>query len=168
MIMDKKAKRAVIFLPSITAAFILIVILLFSPSSPPKGAVLARDIVSSCVGDAENDGALRFCAISGNGRTEDGERCGEFLLICDMSAESDIESLGYFTAEKIQHRIDLSDTMPIDVRIGDTNGDGMVEVIVLFYGTDRSNLVLRLYGGELTYSYLLAASFSYTSDTLRA
>lgn len=123
----------------IGSAFLIIVLLISAYLFPrmffPEGAVSHKDIVSYCVGDATGDGTPELLAISGDGRLDTGERHGDFLLVCDATAEAEIKKHGYIPPEKIQHRIDLSAIKPLKVQLGDVNGDGVKEVAVCVYKT---------------------------------
>lgn len=117
--------------------FVLASAYLFSHMLLPEGSVSQRDIVSYCIGDATNDGTLELLAISGHGEIDTGERHGELLLVCDASAEADMDRLGYIPPEKIHHRIDLSALKPIKVQLGDINGDSVNEVALCVYKTTK-------------------------------
>jgi len=108
----------------------------------PDGAVTASEIVSYCVGDVTNDGVSEFLAISGDGELDTGERHGQFLLVCDVSGEDDINALGYLPPEKIMYSIDLTDIKPLKVQIGDINGDGVNEVAICVYKTAKFHEVM--------------------------
>jgi len=120
----------------------LILACLFSHMFPPEGSVPRREIVSYCVGDATKDGVPELLAISGNGEIDTGERYGEFLLVCDASAQADIDRLWYISPEKIQYRIDLSRIKPMKVQLGDVNGDGVNEVAICAYKTAKFHPVM--------------------------
>ncbi|MDR0446743.1 MAG: hypothetical protein LBH17_06950 [Oscillospiraceae bacterium] len=116
-------------------ALIFIFIRLLRKTPVPEGAVLAREIVSYCIGDATSDGADELLLISGDGKIDTGERYGELLLVCDASAFADLESRGYIPPEKIQHSIELSEKCPMKVQLGDINGDGVSEISICVYKT---------------------------------
>ncbi|MGE4483810.1 MAG: hypothetical protein AB7C97_01720 [Oscillospiraceae bacterium] len=122
---------------AIIMVLVLISAYLLPRMFPPEGSVPLRNIVSSCVGDATNDGTSELLAISGDGEIDTGERHGGLLLVCDASAQTDIERLGYIPSEKIRYRIDLSEIKPIKVQLGDVNGDGVNEVAVCVYKTTK-------------------------------
>jgi hypothetical protein len=103
----------------------------------PEGAVPQRDIVSYCTGDATNDGVPELLLISGNGKIDTGERHGGLLLVCDASAEADMDSLSYIPPEKILYTIDISAIKPMKVQIGDVTGDGVDEVALCVYKTTK-------------------------------
>ena len=121
---------------------ILILVYLFSYMPLPEGSVPLGDIVSYCIGEATNDGALELLAISGDGEIDTGERHGQFLLVCDASAEADMDRLGYIPPEKIQYRIDLSGIKPMKVQLGDVDGDGVKEVAICVYKTTKFHPVM--------------------------
>lgn len=127
------------------AAALLSLLVLAYPGSLallPEGSVVSRDIVSCCVGDAEGGGAQEFLVITGGGKTDAGERCGNFLLVCDASAKADLDKLGYIPPGKIRHCIDLSRLRPMKVQLGDVNGDGVNEVAVCAYKTAKFHPVM--------------------------
>lgn len=119
----------------IVSAFIIAVsAIFFCRVLMPEGAVSVFNIVSYCVGDA-GSGKNVLLAISGDGRTEDGERYGQRLLVCDDSAEKELKFLGRIPPDKILNSIDLSSVKPIKIQLGDVNGDGVNEVSVCVYKT---------------------------------
>jgi len=118
-------------------ALLLALIFLFPRITLPEGSVPLGKIVSSCIGDATNDGAPELLAISGDGVIDTGERHGAFLLVCDASAEDDLAGAGYIPPEKIRYSIDLSAIKPIKVQLGDVNGDGAAEVALCVYKTTK-------------------------------
>ncbi|SMC34466.1 hypothetical protein [Papillibacter cinnamivorans] len=124
------------------AALLLISAHLFSQRTAPEGSAELRDIVSFCVGDANGNGTDDLLAISGSGKTDEGERNGQFLLICDASAKEDLDTLGYIPPEKIRNRIDLAPIRPMKVQLGDVNGDGINEVSICVYKTTKFHPVL--------------------------
>jgi len=109
---------------------------------PPRGSVERDKIVSYCSGDATGDGASELLVVSGNGKLDSGERHGQFLLICDASAEDYIKSVGYIPPEKIRNSIDLTAIKPLKVQLGDVNGDGVKEVAVCVYKTAEFHPVM--------------------------
>jgi hypothetical protein len=125
----------------IASAFVIILILTFyTPET--EGSVPLCEVVSYCTGDAANDGTPDLLVISGNGEIDTGERHGKFLLVCDASAEDDMDRLGYIPPEKIQYRIDLSGIKPLKVQLGDVDGDSKNEVAVCVYKTTKFNPVM--------------------------
>lgn len=126
----------------IALIIMLLVAYVFLQALPPRGSVERGQIVSYCTGDATGDGTAELLAISGRGKLESGERHGQFLLICDASAENDIASLGYIPPEKIRSRIDLSSIIPLKVQLGDVNGDGVNEVAICVYKTAEFHPVM--------------------------
>jgi len=124
------------------ASLFLIFVYMVTHTPPPEGSVKVRDIVSYCIGDAANDGTSLLIAITGNGEIETGESHGEFLLVCDASAEADMDNLGYIPPEKIHYSIDLSGIKPIKVQLGDINGDGVNEVAICVYKTAKFHPVM--------------------------
>ena len=136
----KKWHIAVISVLILLAAVIFLIARLLCAA--PDGAVTASEIVSYCVGDATNDGVSEFLAISGDGELDTGERHGQFLLVCDVSGEDDINALGYLPPEKIMYSIDLTDIKPLKVQIGDINGDGVNEVAICVYKTAKFHEVM--------------------------
>lgn len=127
---------------AVLSAALPVLVNLYSCAAIPEGAVPIRDIVSFCIGDATNDGALELLVISGGGENDAGERCGEFLLVCNASAHADMEKLGYIPPEKINYRIDLAAINPMKVQLGDVNGDGVNEVAICAYKTAQFHPVM--------------------------
>ena len=113
----------------------LILIYLLLRISIPEGAVPTDDIVSHCVGDVTGDGISELLVISGSGEIDTGERHGQHLLVCEVSAWVDFTEFGYIPREKITHSIDLTGIKPLKVQIGDINGDGINEVALCVYKT---------------------------------
>ncbi len=127
---------------AIILTFILIFVNRILHASPVEGSVLVRDIVSYCTGDVTNDGIPQLLAISGNGEIDSGQRHGEFLLVCDASAEADIKKLGYIPPDKIHNRIDLAGIKPLKVQLGDINGDDLNEIAICVYKTAKFHPVM--------------------------
>lgn len=121
---------------------ILILVCFVSHTSLPEGSVKRRDIVSYCIGDATDEGFPVLIAISGDGEIDTGERHGQVLLVCDASAETDMNRLGYIPPEKIRHSIELSGIKPIKVQLGDVNGDGVNEIAICVYKTAKFHPVM--------------------------
>lgn len=114
----------------------------FLHTSIPEGSVPIHDIVSYCIGDATNNGVPVLIAISGDGEIETGERHGELLLVCDASAEADMDKLGSIPPEKIYLSIDLSEIKPLKVQLGDINEDGINEISICVYKTAKFHPVM--------------------------
>lgn len=124
----------------VTAAVMILILALaylLSHKPLPEGAVLQRDIVSYCTGDATNDGVPELLLISGNGKIDTGERHGGLLLVCDASAITDLDGLGYISPERILYSIELSAIKPMKVQLGDVTGDGIDEVALCVYKTTK-------------------------------
>lgn len=130
-------KKVIVF-----AAAVILIITVFTYTAKTGGAVPPREVVSYCTGDAENDGTPDLLVISGNGETDSGERHGQFLLVCDASAEEDMKRRGFIPPEKIQYRLDLAGVKPLKVQLGDVNGDGKNEVAVCVYKTTKFHPVM--------------------------
>ncbi len=133
-------KRILFFAFNITV--ILVGAYLFLHNRIPEDSVPLSGIVSCCIGDATNDGTPELLAISGNGKIDTGEHYGELLLVCDASAEADMDRLGYIPPEKIRLRIDLSRIKPMKVQLGDVNGDGISEIAICVYKTTKFHPVM--------------------------
>ncbi len=128
-----KARQRKIAAIIIAFAILAALSLLFLNKPLPEGSIPVREIVSYCVGDAENNGKKLLLAVIGEGKTETGERHGEYLIICESSSEEDIGRFGFIPKGKVLSRIDLSLIKPMKVQLGDINGDGLKEVAVCVY-----------------------------------
>ncbi len=135
--MKIKSKILIGFIFTLIILMLLIVRLTkwLSSESVPEGSILLADIVSYCTGDVDGDGTAKLLAIIGDGEIDSGERHGEFLLVCDASAEIDMNKLGYILPEKIIYQIDLSSIKPLKVQVGDINGDEINEIAICVYKT---------------------------------
>jgi len=111
-------------------------------SGMPEGSVPVHDIVSYCVGKTANGGPIVLLAISGDGVTDAGERCGTFLLVCDETSRADLDDFGYIPPEKIIYRIDLTELQSLKVQLGDINGDGVPEIALCVYKTAKFHPVM--------------------------
>jgi hypothetical protein len=132
----KKAPRCALVL-----ILIAIIAILVLPNPVPEGSVAAGDIVSHCVGDAANDGTP-YAGRFRRRQTDERERYGAFLLVCDASGKADMERHGYIPPEKIRQRIDLSGIKPMKVQLGEVNGDGAVDVSVCVCKTAKFHPVM--------------------------
>lgn len=138
----KTRHKGIMIAVFMTAALILIRTL--PSNSLPDGSVPAQDIVSYCVGDVTGDGIFVLLAITGGIETgeENGEPCGNSMIVCEPSAETDISELGYIPPEKIQHHIELTGLNPMKIQLGDVNGDGIAEVAICVYKTAKFHPVM--------------------------
>ena len=133
-------KRTIGLTSVILLALIIVFLLFYRPL--PEGAVSGSEIVSFCVGDATNNDTPELLVLAGEGKIESGERHGQYLLVCDASAQADVDDLGYIPPEKIWQSIDLTDLKPLKVQLGDVNGDGVNEVTLCVYKTAKFHPVL--------------------------
>lgn len=123
-------------------AALLAICTLFYLFRYPPGAIVAKDIVSYCVGDATGDGNDVMLLIAGRGTLDTGEFHGSKLLLCNIQAQDNLDTLGYIPKEQIQMAFDLAEIKPMKVLLGDVDGDGIQEIGLCVYKTAKFHPVL--------------------------
>ena len=95
------------------------------------------DIVSYCIGDANNDGVDEIVFILGdNEKNAEGEKYGKTLNICKIDYINQIKKRNIKNIN-IDISINIQSIKPIKVMVGDVNGDFLKEISLIVYKSTK-------------------------------